>query len=674
MGNNTLGCDKAGEAMGKFMRVSRWWCPVGWGLALMVIFGGSMGWEELRDQHYLHFQLYYNAVLEMIGAIDRLAPFALGVLLILAPWYWGARLSRKRRLLLRLLLPIGVLGLLLAAAARGAWPDAAKLLAHLRQWAMAAWQGSGAFLLSPSGIFVLLAVVIIVVSIVYFRRAKREASPALQAAFRRWQTIGAILHAVVSVCLLLLSAAWLLLHLTAGGMAWQRAAALRRQPNVIFIMIDTLRADHLGCYGYDLPVTPNLDRFAEESTRFADVTAQSSWTMWSVNSMMTSRYPDTLYPLVNGPDHVRVLSPYYPTLVEVLREQGYSTNAVNCNPVLVPELGAAQGYEFHDDSQVPAVKESVASVSPNVTSRALARLARIKHRKFFCSVVYLDPHAPYYRHEGFTYQASKQIDRTAQAKTIGWIGPRPRFEGYKKADWREVHAKYNSEIGYVDAQVGEFLDGIKKQGLYDDSLIVIFSDHGEELLEHGSFEHQRTLYTEVVKVPLLIKFPRQRTGKVVHGDFPLIDLYPSLMRYLRADASTLGLQGQAMDLATLIRCPEKPVFSATTYSGVAKSVTQGEEKYIQQYSLGYLNGQSALEMTQELYNLALDPLEQRNRLTDGRVVPQPWNDLLKHRDDSLLASDLQNIQALTDPESLHRQLPLMDPVITQRMRALGYLQ
>ncbi|MHB0935141.1 MAG: sulfatase [Armatimonadota bacterium] len=442
------------------------------------------------------------------------------------------------------------------------------------------------------------------------RRPATAPAPTAQARRRRpirvpvvflWGVLRRIAAASVTLLLLALAA----LSLARLYYRWQTPRALQDQPNIIFIMVDTLRADHVGCYGYDLPTTPNIDRFAREATRFEQAIAPSSWTVWSVNSIMTSQYPDVIFsshqaalkkkgadlrqPMMSGMAGAPLR---YTTLAEVLQDRGYATNAVVSNPWLQKEQGNAQGYAWYDDS-ASRLNTTCDNTSPRVNEVAIKRLAELEDRPFFMYLVYMDPHGPYLQHDGFRFQDSSQ-DRHIEAalpKTV---------TGLQRAERRDALRRYNSEIAYTDAAVGRFLDELKRRKLYDDALIVFFSDHGEEFREHGGTDHMKTVYQEVISVPLIIKFPRQRAARTVPGRFQLLDLYPSVLATLQYDGAPFGLQGNAVKLPGLLRSMNQPVFSATTTT--MRCVLDGERKYLNREE----------PRMEECYDLAADPLEQHN--------------------------------------------------------------
>lgn len=490
-------------------------------------------------------------------------------------------------------------------------------------------------------------------------RSKASRRPILLAPIWRVLRFGA--GAVIA----LIFTGYLGLHLAQATLRVSHQRALRDRPNIIFIMIDTLRLDHVGCYGYDLPTTPNIDRFAQTGTRFANAIAPASWTVWSVNSIFTGEYPDVVFHWhqTSLRAHGVVLnqaqlsgtggSPQrFTTLAEVLRDLGYSTNAAMSNPWLMNTPGNAQGYDWYDDSAAHGFNRDT---SPPLTRVAVDRLRQVKNRPFFMYVAYMDPHAPYDAHPGLTFGDSGH-DLRKEALLPKDVTPQQRL------DRRESLHRYNSEIAYTDHSVGDLLAEIKRLGLYDRSLIVFFSDHGEEFREHGGTDHERTVYQEVIQVPCIIKLPHQQTGKVVAGAFPLLDLYPSVLAYLHYQNPRLSLRGDRVALPTLMRCADKPIFSAT--STTMKCMISGRLKYVSRDR----------PKMQQVFDLAADPMEQRNLLkqqaapTDLVARFEAWD-----RQNALLeikysgsAAERQRLLAV-DPATLPPK------AVIDQLHSLGYL-
>jgi len=641
--------------------------------------------QEFADYQYLRFGLYRTALRLLAPAMDRYALYAAGLLLAMLVAGWlGRRVKGKVGGALQVVLPLAVLATAVGHVLRG-YP---AFLYSVTLAVKTALPAISRFVCGPVSLGIVLA---LLVGALLYVRVKRRPQAGISAVKRpacQLRAVGRVLPRVIAGLLCLPALAFIGLNLADGVIGLQAKAALRDRPNVIFIMVDTLRTDHVGCYGYDVPVTPNIDRFAKDATRFAEPVAQASWTIWSVDSLMTSRFPDQI--VSNGMGEqlgpASDLHPYYPTLAKVLQNRGYATHAVISNPLLRRSPGNMMGYDTYDDLPANADKDCK-ETSPRVNQAAMKVLDRLQGKRFFLSLVYMDPHYPYHMNKGFQYPPSRR-EPARQALLAGYNTPA------KMAERRKRLQAYDSEVGYTDYYVGQLLADLKKRKLYDDSLIVVFSDHGEEFLEHRDFEHMKTVYDEVIRVPLLVKLPRQRQGKVVSGRFPLIDLYPSLLAYLHIDARGLGLQGDTVPLQGLLRTVNKPVFSSTE---AIKCVIYANYKFIETgkpaqiliprpipappMAGGYLDrtGESfpqsvdskkepLVRESTELYYLANDLLEQHNLIKRDRRPAAELSSQLHARDQRQLPSDIALHQGSEAAES-----PLLSPAERDRLESLGYL-
>lgn len=286
----------------------------------------------------------------------------------------------------------------------------------------------------------------------------------------------------------------------------------RKRPHVILISVDTLRADHLGCYGYARDTSPNIDRLAARSVRFENAFAQASWTLPSHMSIMTSQYPH-----VHGVEQQdQALPESALTLAEVLDNAGYLTAAMISWVFVGREYGFAQGFdEFVELVPPPEQVDSATSAAfraEQVTDRAIEWLSRRQGEPFFLFLHYFDPHINYDAPEPYTTMFDPDYKGSARGD-FDWISPYIKGLHHEPArvgmrDLKHLTARYDGEIRYTDHHIGRLIGALDQSVGLDNCLIVFTSDHGEELNEHGSLEgHQWTLYDEVVHVPLIIHPP-----------------------------------------------------------------------------------------------------------------------------------------------------------------------
>jgi arylsulfatase A-like enzyme len=303
--------------------------------------------------------------------------------------------------------------------------------------------------------------------------------------------------------------------------------ALSDRPNVLFILVDTLRRDHLGIYGYQRPTSPQIDQLlGAAGTVFEDAYSQAPWTLPSVVSLFTGRYPGE----VLGEDlGTYGLPPNQPVLPELLQAQGYVTAGFIGNPTLYPGNGFDRGF---DTLYMPEYKiESLQQHAEEVSSRAGAWLTAHQGDRFFAYLHFIDPHDPYENSD--LVRGRSDFDPDYRGALTGrhvhgvYNGRIPL--GDQAADIRYLTSLYDSEIRYVDRHIGEVLRTLSPEVLKR-TLIVLTSDHGEELFDHGGWKHGQTLYEEQIHVPLLVRWDgRVTAGRRVSGTVSLLDLLPTLM-------------------------------------------------------------------------------------------------------------------------------------------------
>jgi len=273
--------------------------------------------------------------------------------------------------------------------------------------------------------------------------------------------------------------------------------------NVFLITIDTLRADHLGCYGYSKIETPNLDRMAQEGSKFRNAVCQVPLTLPSHASILTGTYP-----LSHGiKDNAGFfLDESFTTLAEELKAAGFKTGAAVAAFVLDSKWGLNQGFEFYDDQMTPVAE---GKIDLNVAERrgdkvlqaALKWLNPHKAERLFFWLHFYDPHTPY-------------------------NPPEPYRSRY-------AERPYDGEIAYADWLVGQFVSWLTDNNLLEKSLIVIMGDHGEGLGEHQEYAHGMFLYESTLRIPLIVRFPqREFRGREVERLARTIDVMPTILQWL----------------------------------------------------------------------------------------------------------------------------------------------
>jgi len=326
----------------------------------------------------------------------------------------------------------------------------------------------------------------------------------------------------------------------AGSLPRGLHAGAERRPNIVFLMIDTLRADHCSCYGYGRRTTPALDAIARDGARFTHCIAPSSWTTPSVMTMFTG-----MSPIHHGVVSMRNRLPDgVPTLAGELGRLGYYTLGTLCNPCAAGGMGFGHGFDLYDDFTILADLDvglfemgggdRRRDIISSATSKATTDLA-LKHvkaapqgRPYFLFVLYFDPHDDYVPPGKY----ASMFDPRYTGRADGRVHHLPRKYTFPtEQDLEHTVALYDGEIRHVDQEVGRLLAELQRRGGYsDDDLLIVTSDHGEEFCEHGGIKHGTTLYEEVVHVPLLFHWPgRIPAGKEVSGIVSHDDLFATVM-------------------------------------------------------------------------------------------------------------------------------------------------
>jgi arylsulfatase A-like enzyme len=291
--------------------------------------------------------------------------------------------------------------------------------------------------------------------------------------------------------------------------------------NVIFISIDTLRPDHLGCYGYAPPTTPSLDAFRRDAILFREVTAHAPTTLTSHASMFAS-----LIPTHHGASHLRgrPLSDEVVTLTEVLREDGWQTAAFVGGGQLAGIYGLDQGFDTYDDG---------GQLFQSTVDSALAWLDQREQRPFYLFLHTYEVHHPYEPRPDLLIEFDDDYDGSLPDRiSIDLL--RRINNGERKLDVGDaahIIASYDAEIRSMDEAFGRLIQALKDRDLYDGALIVFTSDHGEEFGEHGTMGwHSHTLYEELLRVPLLVKLPAsEQAGATVEARARGIDIAPTVL-------------------------------------------------------------------------------------------------------------------------------------------------
>jgi len=469
------------------------------------------------------------------------------------------------------------------------------------------------------------------------------------------------------------------------------------RPNVLWIVMDTTRADHLSSYGYPLRTTPNLDAIAAEGTLFENAISQAPWTVPSHFQMVTSRYTA---------GRRSILDDEFVTAAEMLKAKGYETAAVLANFLLGRRSGFEQGFDTVVDGPVvifclsafeklPVIKillklrifpsnaviglldrkeflEGAGARAGAINARAVPWLGGRGSQPFFLFINYMDPHDPYDPPQPFRDRFAAGVD-----PTVGFVRYSPglgrsissgRFvrdilPKLKPPQLAQLVALYDGEIAYLDDQIGGLIAELKAGGLYDHTIVIVTADHGELFGEHGLANHMKSLSEEEIHVPLILRYPGViPAGKRVATPVELSGILPTLLTLLgmpppaTLDGRSLlpllseadgGSDGFGDTFSFLIRRPDKNY--PFTASGHLIGLRTAAFKYVWSST-----GQNAY------YDLVNDPHAEHNLYGDGVDVASAQQRL----------SDWRKKEGFENIDADER----LDRLTTERLRALGYVQ
>ncbi len=434
-------------------------------------------------------------------------------------------------------------------------------------------------------------------------------------------------------------------------------------PPVILIMVDTLRADHLTSYGYKTDTSPNLSVFSDDAVQFERAFAQASWTRPSTASLLTS-LPPSAHKTMYKPDR---LPSDVVTAAEAFQDQGYITGGMVTNYNIAPYFNFDQGFDqfkyltpdyyffAHEGASklslynlARVIREKVAPSNDNpahyyqdaevTTDAALGWIERNKDKPFFFFLTYMDPHDPYF---------ARPLDGEAYSRAAQ-TNPDPKMA-------KRFIELYDGEITYWDEHFGRMMKRLKDMGLYDKSMIIVTSDHGEEFQEHGGGWHGTTLYEEQIQVPLLVKMPGNASGGTGRDDLAaLIDVPPTMTgaAKLKTPKTWAG-----RDLFGKVDAPGA-VFSEEDHQGNVLRSLRGDQWKIIEANEGNPRGLAPTEV----FDLSADPGEQKNVAADDKARTDKLKDSLQKASTGALENAVERDQHELDESS------------RERLKSLGYIE
>jgi arylsulfatase A-like enzyme len=336
-----------------------------------------------------------------------------------------------------------------------------------------------------------------------------------------------------------------------------------RPTNVILISLDTLRADFLGCYGYNRPTSPALDKLASQGVLFEDVSSPSPWTLPAHMSLLTG-----LYPSGHGVDSIiKKLPAAISTLASVLALHGFATGTVVNYWLLKRDFGFDRGFDHY--SRLPH-SSACTGVAPGVTSQAVKWLLKHRDERFFLFLHYFDLHADYRALPRYETQFVRPYSGSLKGTVNDLIPFCPQFtERYAKRrtlnqdDINHLTDLYAASIRQMDDELNKFFSFLQQRDLFDQTLTIITSDHGEEFFDHGGLSHGFTQFQEAIHVPLIMSGPGVPRGLRIKEIASPVDIMPTTLGLLgiRAPSHQDGIDLRNFWKKTNTQKPQRHIFA-----------------------------------------------------------------------------------------------------------------
>lgn len=466
-----------------------------------------------------------------------------------------------------------------------------------------------------------------------------------------------------------------------------------KSPSVLLISIDTLRADHLSCYGYHRKTTPHLDQLATDGVLYEKAYSTAVWTPPAHASMLTGLFPSS-----HGTVDQNRLSDSIPTLAEVLLSYGYKTAGFVNNSQVGELVGLEKGHQVYQEiwkghRSVSIVQRTInflwrkgvhfMGVSDHGARRtnelACRALIENRHHPFYMFLHYIEPHNPLDPPSAFKARYWKNIRlQNIDLKKLDLVAKNPLICFVEDLtlnpdEIEALKALYDAEISYVDQKIGELFEFMKREGIYDDTMIILTADHGEHFGEHNLYSHVASLYEPILHIPLMIKYPgRSNNGKRMSGLVQLVDVFPTVIDVLGLDQQ-LSKEGQGLSLTRagssdlfhefiiaewegripsfILNRVEDPESSQVVqrFKDPMVMIRQGDHKYIKSDS-----------GKEELYDMERDKDERFNKITEEKVVAEE------------LRKKLSTWQSM-NRKIEHEKQSAVDELTKKNLESLGYM-
>jgi arylsulfatase len=401
-------------------------------------------------------------------------------------------------------------------------------------------------------------------------------------------------------------------------------ATPNNRPNIVFIVVDTLRASRLGTYGYALPTSPSIDALAAQGAVFERCFAPGIPTTPAHTTMFTGVHPITHNIVCHGGQ--ADLSRRIPVLPERLQQLNYTTAAVDNLYDIKPWL--ARGYEFYIN---PSFKHKMRLLvtCEEINARAVPWIEQHQQEPFFLFLHYWEPHTPYLPPEKYrTFYPSSKNPFSSDYSTFEPIKRQPFWEMFKDlwfnklgpvTDADYIASLYDAEIRHVDDGIREILTTLERCGIADNTLVILTGDHGESMYQHDIYFDHHGLYDDVIHVPLIMRLPGViPAGTRIQNMVQHLDIAPTVMDLVRPAVSTEGMEGSSL----------LPLACGTVHTGGYESIVSCENTWQKKWCLRTQTHKLILSREldhhgmprRELYDLVADPLETNNLADDQTQI------------------------------------------------------
>lgn len=476
----------------------------------------------------------------------------------------------------------------------------------------------------------------------------------------------------------------------APGSSAGQAPTAKTPRGVVMVVVDTLRADHLGSYGYEKQdISPRIDALAQDAVRFDVALAPSPWTLPSLATIMTGLYPglhgakrpsdlNNLEWLFKPHEYepTSALHESRTTLAEVLRDEGFATAGFVQGSYPSSAFGVSQGFDRYQQNATPGIRFDIES--------AFRWLDEEKPERFFLYLHTLEVHSPYapiriqpafdkrnpnapleYFERAVSEEQRRfeELDRDPDydGEIDGSVRTLQRLARSRarinRRDMKHLIALYDRGISYTDYWIGQLIDGLSERGLYDESVFVLTADHGEEFREHGGLEHNYTFYEEMLRVPLVVRVPGEGRGTVVPPPVGLVDVMPTLLDVLELEPAPIS-QGRSLRPLWLGESlPEQAYFGEASLIPGRAALRTARFKYVRDR-----------RNREELYDLSDDPEERENR------CPPEANDRCAPFREQLKLWEARSRQAASKLALPKPEHAVVDDALLEKLRELGYIE